>query len=213
MYDSSTSPKPNSAAQRTRQKIRTAFAELIQERKSLTNLHVSDVVRRADITRSTFYRHYDNLRQVAQDFQTEIIQAFFANETRPLHPEDINAYFDRLTRFLDDHAELYRMLLASDDSLIFLEQLSHRLSHHLYHALKTHDDPALWLDVNFFVGGVTALLLKFFRGQLHLSLDALNHYIQRQFRQTFHQHSTTFSAARAKQHTDGLYPPDRLSPQ
>lgn len=182
----------NAASLRTRQKIRTAFAELIQEKKSISNLHVTDIVKRADITRGTFYRHYNNLHEVAEDFQREILEAFFGKESntrpRPGHTPsilEIDSYFDRLTLFLQDHAPIYHMLLSSDDALFFIEQLSQRLNQKLYRLLKIHNHNAAWLDVNFFVGGVTTLLIKFFHDDLNLSLDQLNHYVKYKFHQTF----------------------------
>ncbi len=175
----------NTTSRRSQQKIKQAFAELIAERKSIKNLHVTDLTERAGITRGTFYRYYDNLNQVAEDFQQEIMQAFLNNSISPLHPHEVDHYLDHLTDFLKQHEDSYRLLLNSPDALRLINQISHKLSQNLYAALPRPSDRQAWLDVNFFVAGVATLLLHYFRDETDMSLDEINQYVKRKFRQTF----------------------------
>ena len=59
----------NSSSKKTRKLIKKAFAELIHEKKELSKITVTELVKRADITRSTFYTHYDDIYDVANDYQ------------------------------------------------------------------------------------------------------------------------------------------------
>lgn len=175
----------NTTSRRSQQKIKHAFAELIAERRSIKNIHVTDLTARANITRGTFYRYYDNLNQVAEDFQQEIMQAFLDNPVSPLHPYEVDHYFDHLTVFLKQHEDSYRLLLNSPDTLRLISQISHKLSQNLYTALRRPFDRQAWLDVNFFVAGVATLLLHYFRNETDMSLDEINQYTKHKFRQTF----------------------------
>ena len=63
----------NSSSKKTRNLIKTTFAELMQEKKELNKITVTELVKRADITRSTFYTHYDDIYEVAKDYELETI--------------------------------------------------------------------------------------------------------------------------------------------
>ena len=52
---------------RTKKMIRTAFAELIGEKKMISNISVSELAERADIAKSTFYNHYEDIYAVADE--------------------------------------------------------------------------------------------------------------------------------------------------
>ena len=56
----------NRSSIKTRQKIREAFAELLKEKNELSNMSVTELVKLADITRSTFYTHYDSIYDVCR---------------------------------------------------------------------------------------------------------------------------------------------------
>ena len=47
------------ATEKNRRRIQEAFAELLAERGSITNITVTDLAERAEITRGTFYNYYN----------------------------------------------------------------------------------------------------------------------------------------------------------
>ena len=60
-------------AVRTEKWIRRAFIELISEKKTLNKITVNELAERADITKTTFYYHYDDIYAVAEEFENELI--------------------------------------------------------------------------------------------------------------------------------------------
>ena len=61
----------NASSVKTRNLIRDTFAELLYEKKNINKITVTELVQRADINRSTFYSHYDDVRHVAEDIKAE----------------------------------------------------------------------------------------------------------------------------------------------
>jgi AcrR family transcriptional regulator len=61
------------SAIRSRRLIRQAFIELMKE-KELEKITVTDIVKRADINRGTFYAHYKYTRAVIEQIENEIIE-------------------------------------------------------------------------------------------------------------------------------------------
>ena len=67
------SPKRTySSALRSKNRIRSAFLELLHE-KNFEKITVTDIVTRANINRSTFYAHYPDMIGLLDEIQEEII--------------------------------------------------------------------------------------------------------------------------------------------
>ena len=54
---------------RSRKSIRTAYAELINEKKDSSKITVKEIVDRADISKSTFYCHYNDINDLVAEIQ------------------------------------------------------------------------------------------------------------------------------------------------
>ena len=63
----------NNSSVKTRKLIRKTFAEMLSEKKELSKISVSELTKRANINRGTFYTHYDDIYGVAEDYENELI--------------------------------------------------------------------------------------------------------------------------------------------
>ncbi len=72
---------------RTKKMIRSALAELIDE-KGFINISVTDLTQRADINRGTFYLHYVDKYDLLEKIENEIIQEI-EEETKHLDSADM----------------------------------------------------------------------------------------------------------------------------
>jgi len=71
---------------RTKKMIRSALAELIDE-KGFINISVTDLTQRADINRGTFYLHYVDKYDLLEKIENEIIQEI---EEETKHLDSVN---------------------------------------------------------------------------------------------------------------------------
>lgn len=165
----------NSSSIKTRKLIKKTFAELMNEKKELSKITVTELVKRADITRSTFYTHYDDIYDVVNDYQMETIELLVSDDKVLNSIEDIYNYFDEIFECLRKNEEIYKMLLVSNGSLIFLEQLKKLAGEKIYYVLKNiiKNNKYLELDVNFYMDGVISESIKYFRDQSDYSLEEL----------------------------------------
>ncbi|MBR2950520.1 MAG: TetR family transcriptional regulator, partial [Lachnospiraceae bacterium] len=62
--------KENRSAIRSRRLIREALLELLQEKK-FEKITVTDIVKRADINRSTFYAHYPDVMGLLEELMED----------------------------------------------------------------------------------------------------------------------------------------------
>ena len=170
----------NHSSQKTKALIRSTFAELIKENKELNKVTVSSLVKKADINRSTFYNHYDSIYEVAEEFESEIIQVLFENNKKLESKEDIFAYLDNVINYLKENEKIYRLLLSSKEPLLFLEKLNRSILDKLYTSLVNNinleKSKALKFNITFFTDGVINHVLKYFNGTTDCSLDEICEY-------------------------------------
>ena len=70
-------PSQDRRARRSRAALRAALLDLITER-GLNRIAVSDVTKRADVNRSTFYEHYSDVHELAADACTRMFDELIA---------------------------------------------------------------------------------------------------------------------------------------
>jgi len=166
---------------RTKQHIRQAFASLLEEKKSLNNITITELVQRAEVSRSAFYTHYKNLHAVVIDFQTEIFDNFFSPGVTEQIP-NIDEYFVKLAEFLRSNETVYRQLVASPEGLEYGFLLNQAICRQCYQILHRSNDmrgcspQQLKTSINFFVDGFTGLLIKYYRQELDLTLEQIVDY-------------------------------------
>lgn len=115
-------------AARTRQWIRRAFTELMAEKKDINKITVTELAQRADISKTTFYYHYEDIYAVAEEFEKELIDqltAVLSNLKTVTTAEtlDFNYYARGILSFLKEHEENYRMVLGAPSPKLFVEKL------------------------------------------------------------------------------------------
>lgn len=177
----------NSSSKKTRNLIKKTFAELMNEKKELNKITVTELVKRAEITRSTFYTHYDDIYDVINDYQLETIELLISDDKVLNSIQDIYNYFDEIFECLKKNDEIYKMLLVSNGSIVFLEELKKLAGEKIYSALKNiiKNNEYLELDVNFYMDGVISELIKYFRGQSDYSSDELLENSKKWFEKIF----------------------------
>ena len=113
------------SALRSRKLIKEALADLLQA-PPLDKITVTDVVKRAQINRGTFYAHYADIPDVIQ----HLIQHTFSNiqevlSTPPIAIAEIpHALLTRIQSILEDDLDFYQKILRSSASVLMTEQLA-----------------------------------------------------------------------------------------
>ncbi len=176
----------NSSSIKTRNLIKKTFAELINEKKQLDKITVTELVKKAELTRSTFYTHYDNIYEVAHDYELQTIDLLCNEDLKLYSKEDIINYFDNIIQCLKDNEETYKLLLSANESLLFLEKLKKIAGDKIYDALKnTYTDKYLEINISFFLNGILMEVLKYFRNESSYSLDELLVNMKKWFEKIF----------------------------
>lgn len=169
------------SAVRSRKLIRQAFFELLRE-KNFEKITVTDIVKKADVNRSTFYAHYPDVMGVVEEIQEEILeytQSFMESIDFKDYYENPKPYLQHIVKLVEKNNELYRLLMTSAMATKQFEKLKYIL---IDRTLETVEVPEGFKDkfefefefsVRFFMGGVVDVYTQWLYGVIECSLEEL----------------------------------------
>lgn len=172
----------NNSSRKTRALIKKVFAEMLAEKKQLDKIYVSELCKRADLSRGAFYSHYDDIYSVAEDFENELIDAFFDN-ARLLTAKNPEQFVDVFFDYIRKNDENYRLLCHSNDFLFAAKKLTSIVSSKFLEFCNEDralvDKEFVDVEINIFVEGLTCEYIKYCRGYSAVTLDELYAYTKR----------------------------------
>ena len=162
---------------RTKKLIRAAFAELIGEKKRISNISVSELAERADIAKSTFYNHYEDVYAVADEMMREltmglnaIIDAMEADKTK-----DYSIYVKSIFAFLRENESLYRKVADSPDAIFFINKIKQVVTRRVFANISSpflsKNKAERQVQITFLAHACVDTMVDYFRGDIALSFD------------------------------------------
>lgn len=162
---------------RSRQMIRKAFMDLLQE-KPYEKITATDIIHRADINRSTFYAHYPDVHGITDEITAEITQMFRGM----LQAVDFSVFFQdpmpilrEVMTFLQGNQQLYQMLLQSSMALEQLEQLKKVLISQMMETLQLPTEGkeavAVTIRARILLSGLIDTYRQWLAGEFECSLE------------------------------------------
>ena len=162
---------------RSRQMIRTAFMQLLEE-KPVEKITATDIIQRANINRSTFYAHYPDARGITDEIVGEVTKMF----QNMLCQIDFSVFFDdpmpilkKVMDFLQENQGLHQKLLRSSLAMEQLEQLKRALCHQVLSApnlpVENPNSLGTVIRVHMLLGGLIDTYRQWLMGEIPCSMD------------------------------------------
>lgn len=166
----------NHSSQKTRNIIKKTFAEMLSEKKELAKISVSELVRRADINRGTFYSHYDDIYAVAEDYENELISLFFSN-AELISSTNTDKFIDLMFEYIKRNDEIYRMLCKSNDFVMIMQKFMRLAANKIIEIINASPEIVerefITLEVNSFIEGFMFEYVKCCRDASENTIDDL----------------------------------------
>jgi len=183
--------KEYKSAIRSRKMIRLAFMELLKE-KPFDKITVTDIVKKADINRSTFYAHYPDVFGLIEEIQSEVLD-YTENVLEKISFENFmenpKPVLKGLVKIVEDNTELYRLL---SNTSIAVKQLANMKNILVERTMKTIEIPGvapntfeMEFTVRFFMGGVVDLYVQWLNGEIDCTGDELTEELAKMIRRAF----------------------------
>ena len=159
----SASGNDNRSVRFTKQRIKTAFFD-IMETKSIHKISVAEIVRKADISRATFYLHYLDIYDLTRQVETVIIEQVLEEIAK----FDENTYVigeypiaKRVFEVFDSHSKEIQLLLGPNGDTAFRDRFQAAISEYFKNllALLITDSDNLENVLIFLTSGILNMFL------------------------------------------------------
>ncbi|MDE6087403.1 MAG: TetR/AcrR family transcriptional regulator [Oscillospiraceae bacterium] len=164
--------------QKTKAAIRQAYFSLLMEKKS-RKMTVTELARRANIDRKTFYLHYDTTDEVLKDYHQELTrkllgilreQDFFTQQF------DMTNFYSAINQVVNENMDLFRQIALMDCANWFWKQSLESLIKgicDIYQEKCAVPRQELCLYSRFILTGTLEIYQQWLRGNLPVSLEEL----------------------------------------
>jgi len=174
----------NKNYKRINDKILTAYNEiLLSQGNDETN--ITDLCKRANINRTTFYKHYKDLKDISSELEAEFIYNAFSTR------DDIEILdfmknpcpsFKKLNKNVLENKAFYKTILRPERLSIFIEKISTYLTEDIikYRPKFTSifkDTEHLKLAVYSTVGSIASIYSMWLRGNFKMPIEELSKHV------------------------------------
>lgn len=164
---------------RTKRMIKEAFADLVSKKQDISKITVKELVDKADISKSTFYCHYQDIYAVIEEFEDEILDLL--DETLKVymkdHQEEFAPYIKRIIEHLKENEKIYKKIFTSDVPDKFITELkkicNERINKDVHLKALSTEPQIRYAEIDFLTNGIIHLFVDYFKGEVTLSLDEI----------------------------------------
>lgn len=175
----------NNSSVKTRKLIKDTFIQMLSEKNELSKITVTALVGRANISRATFYAHFDSIYAVVEEFEEELVDKFFTN-AKLLATNDYEKFFEAMCAFMEENDKNYRMLGRTNDLLYSVTKLSQMAITKLLELINDDDHVInrefVELDISVFVNGMLTEYIKYCRGGSNMTPKTLKEFSMRWYK-------------------------------
>ncbi len=169
----------NNSSKKTKRLIKKVFAEMLSEKKSLSAISVSELCKRAEISRGAFYSHYGDIYDVAEEYENELIDTFF-DQTRLVDSQNIMQFIDSVFEYIRQNDENYRLLCRSNEVIFAAKKLTSIASKKLLELCQSDsrikNTDYIEIEIQIFLEGLFCEYMKYCRAYSQRTLDELYSY-------------------------------------
>lgn len=152
---------------------------MLSEKKNLSSISVSELCSRAELSRGAFYSHYDDIYGVAEEYENELIDAFF-DKTRLVSSQSIMQFIDSIFEYIRQNDENYRLLCKSNEIIFTAKKLttiaSKKLMEFCQNDSRIKNRSYIEIEIQIFLEGLFCEYMKYCREYSTTTLDDLYAY-------------------------------------
>lgn len=115
--------------EKTEDSIKRALIELYRKKGTINKITVKELCEVANISRSTFYLHYNDLISIFESVGEKFVESLkrMVIELSKKRPTDFSNYFKEIFRLLEESSELIKIGLSSEYPMIYIERVKDQL--------------------------------------------------------------------------------------
>ncbi|MBU3198389.1 TetR/AcrR family transcriptional regulator [Clostridium estertheticum] len=168
--------------QKTEKSIRNALYQMVNEKK-YTDISVTELSKRAEIGRKTFYLHYDSIESVFNEIRDELVyelRNLLDNKAYINNRFDINVLFISLNKTMENHLDFYKRIVNANSYAFFLNDFVDSFKNIMREQLRKSDinHPLENMYIEFFSTGLLSIYIKWLKGEIPLTLESITKFAE-----------------------------------
>ena len=163
---------------KTKKAIYAAFFELLKE-KDLSKITITELARKADIDRKTFYLHFNSVSDIYNELGTKMVDILKETITDFGEKgliESSYQLFITVNEILNEKLDLLREIMENNSFTAFVFNVKDEFCKEIikmYEQGDYGDSERFKLKAEFIASGTVSMYLRWFKGETTLSMDEL----------------------------------------
>ena len=146
----------NEANQITREAIQTALLYLMNT-KNFENISISELVRKAGVSRQAFYRNYTSKEDIIIEIEENILTSFAESINNPKYENNLHLWFFDLFCFIKENQALVKILKNANLTNILFSKSPYHIEDYI-----GNDSKKLHYHVIGGLGAIAAICMEWF---------------------------------------------------
>lgn len=169
----------NNSSVKTKNEIRRVFAEIMAEKRDIDKVSVTELAKRANISRATFYAHYDDVYAVAEDYESDLLELSFTNG-KLLEIHSFKKFIESFFDYIIANQETYKMLCQAGSIMNSATRIS-TLAKNKFYELCLRDPKIvnrdyLEVEIAILFDGILNQYIRFCRNTGGITLEQLRSF-------------------------------------
>ena len=157
----------NRAVTRTKEKLKISFLKVLSEKKDVERIFVQDITDLAEVSKSTFYYHFDDIYHLIEELDEDIFGNMndLLDSIYRLKGRVLQNYVETCVRRIDQYEEYIRALINTETMTLFIKRLKHSLIKRLTEDYLMELPPLRRsFRAHFFINAVVDTITDYYRG-------------------------------------------------
>ncbi len=170
--------------EKTKGSIQRAYLELMMEKKN-GKITISEVARRANIDRKTFYLHYDSTEDIIREFCRDKVEELLGHLGLEHFPEQafhVERLFEILNQMIEENIVLLQFVSENREYNYFFDELKAPLVSIIVRGCRkylNYSDDELKIYAEFYVSGILNSYIRWIREGIPLSIEELAEIVRK----------------------------------
>ena len=167
---------------KTKRAIYNAFAELLSE-KEINHITITDISKKADINRKTFYNYYSNTYEVMEEIENLTVDTFikrldaieFTNMT-----DFLTEIFSQFTEIINSDLDFFSHLFKTNNRSILIVKIVEAIKEYIRKRIEKEQE----LDIqkfnivaDFYIPGILSVYMNWFINNHNIPIEELSHIL------------------------------------
>ena len=167
---------------KTKRAIYNAFVELLSE-KEINHITITDISKKADINRKTFYNYYSNTYEVMEEIENLTVDTFikrldaieFTNMT-----DFLTEIFSQFTEIINSDLDFFSHLFKTNNRSILIVKIVEAIKEYIRKRIEKEQE----LDIqkfnivaDFYIPGILSVYMNWFINNHNIPIKELSHIL------------------------------------